>query len=416
MKSLPTLFSRATVQLVLLGITVAALLLAAATVANSAAGQGHQQVVAGTPYYLPIIRKDPTPSPTPLPTPLPPAPQFVSYIPLPDVKCPNAVGFNPHSDYTYILNNYSANVTVFRGTEFVTHLPTGVWPTAFAAVPNSSHVYITNLHSYVSLIDGLDQIGQVPKFYEPYGVAYNPVNGYVYIADLDSTVQIAEGATLLKNLRLTDPDTGKDAGWLRSIVADPVTGLVYVASWEYGRMYVIDGLDVVASYRLGWGPLHMVLDPERGFIYVAHSDPNAAFPHNLSVFSLHDQSVTYLSTAVRSYQLDVDPFTGLVYATNPDDNTVSILQGTHFLGNLPAGKQPWGVAVHPNTAYAFVTNRSDYSVSIYKDGAPVTTINTLGLHPVAVGIDTNSNYVYVANRGEEFGLLDCRQGSVTILR
>jgi DNA-binding beta-propeller fold protein YncE len=401
-------------------LLLAALLLAAlAALPGGVAGREQLAFTAvdGTPYYLPIIRKEPTPMLTPSP------PQFVTHIPLPEAECPFVVGFNAFTGYTYIVNSHSDNATVMQGTEVVTHIHTGGWPHNFAAVPNSPRVYITNLHGQVSVHDGLNLVGTVPNHYEPYGVAYNPVNGYAYIADLDSTVQIVEGATLLQNLYIWDvEDPTRGAGWLRGIVADPNTGLVYVASWERGRMYVLDGLEVVANYRLGWKPLSMTLDAERGYLYVTHTDPDEsdAYPHNISVFNLATETVTYLHTAARSRHIALDQASGLVYITNPEDNNITLLQGSNFLGNLPAGQEPWGIAINPNTGYVVVANRGEQSASVYQNGAPVTTIEIPGLHPFAVGVDANTNYIYIANRGElyygDYNIPYCDEASVTILR
>jgi DNA-binding beta-propeller fold protein YncE len=432
MKALYTLISaRRGVGTLLLFPLVAVLLAAIATMpggfAGGVAGGERPSLVAayGTPHYLPAIRNDPTATATAVPTatPMPSVPDFVTHIPLPEAQCPFTVGFNTFTGYTYIVNSHSDNATVMQGTNVVTHIDTGGWPHNFAAVPNSPRVFITNLHSQVSVIDGLNVTAYIPNHYEPYGVAYNPVNGYAYISDLDSTVQIVDGTTLLTNLYINDAENpAQGAGWLRGIVADPTTGLVYVASWERGRMYVIDGMEVTATYRLGWKPLSMALDPVRGYLYITHTDPdeNEAYPHNISVFSLATKSVTAIKTAARSRHVAIDHATGLVYVTNPEDNNITLLQGTDVLGNLPAGKEPWGVAVNPNTGYVFVANRGEASAVIYRHGAPVTTIQTLGMQPFAVGVDTITNYVYIANRGElfydDYDRPYCHNASVTILR
>jgi DNA-binding beta-propeller fold protein YncE len=411
-----------TVLFIILGILSALIVMmpVGGNVAGSEqVGQSHNAPVNDAFLFLPSVYK-PLP---PTPTPVPPVPDFVTYMELAQAECPFTVGFNAHTGYTYIVNSHSENTAILQGSNLLTYLYTGLWPHHFAAVPNSPRVYITNLQSQVSVVDGLSVTAYIPDYYEPYGVTYNPVNGYTYISDLDSTVQIVNGTTLLKNLKIPDAENPtQNAGWLRGIITDPQTGLVYVASWERGRMYVIDGLDVVASYHLGWKPLNMLLDQARGLIYITHTDPdeNPAYPHNISVFSLATQTVTPISTAVRSRAIALDPISGLVYATNPNDNSVTLLSGTDVIGNLPAGELPWGIAVNPNTGYVFVTNRNDNNVTVYKDGAYVKTINTWGHDPFAVGVDTNENYVYIANRGSiyygDYDIPYCEDASVTILR
>lgn len=387
--------------------------------------QAADQVIAGidgTPHYLPMIRLDPSPTPTLIPTP-PPVPQFLKNIALPSAQCPNSVGFNPIGGYVYVPNNFSSNVSVFKDASQVTTSNTGFWPTYAAAGHNSPLTYVTVLHAGVTVFNGPSVIGVIPRHYEPYNIAANPVNGYVYATDLDSTVQIINGTSLVTNLSITDPEAApphNGAGWLRSIAIDPHTGLVYVSSWSHGKMYVIDDTTVIANYRAGWGIIDMALDAARGYIYLAHSDPDQTYPHNISVFNINTQTFTYIDTDLgdlnNSRAVAIDPTTGYAYVTNPAKNNVSVLLGNQVIATLPAGTNPWDVAVHPNSGYVFVTNRDSNDITIYKGLTQVATIPSQGLQPFAVGIDTTNNDIYIANRGDEYALFQCRDASVTILR
>jgi len=366
--------------------------------------------------FMPLIIKDPTP------TPVPPVPQFVQNVPLQNVQCPNSVGFNAVSGYVYVANNFSFNVSAFKDRNFITNIPTGEWPTLIAADNDSSLTYVTVLHDQVTVIDGTAVVGKIPKNYEPYGVAVNPQNGYAYITDLDSAVQIANGSDLVTNLKITDPEAtppNNGAGWLQPVVVDPNTGLVYVASWSHGKMYVIDGTNVVADYRAGWGIKDMAIDPQRGFIYLANSEPNATYPYNISIFNIATKTFTFIDTEPGSLNgsraVAVDPISGNAYFTNPTQNSVTVVNGTNIVATLPAGHTPWDAGVNPNTGYVFVTNRESNDITVIKGTSVVNTIAAQGLQPFAVGVDTTNNDVYIANRGDEYGLYQCRAASVTIL-
>lgn len=369
------------------------------------------QPAADTFTYLPIVFK-----------PVAPVPQFVKNVALPNAQCPNAVGFNAISGYVYVANNFSYNVSAFKNANFVTDIPMGEWPTLIAADNDSSLTYVTGLHDGVTVINGTTVVGKIPKNYEPYGVAVNPVNGNTYITDLDSTVQVASGLSLLSDVSITDPEIappGNGAGWLQPIVVDPNTGLVYVASWSHGKMYVLNGTSVVANYRAGWGIKGMAIDSDRGYIYLAHSDPNATYPHNISVFNIATHTFSYIDTDPgslnNSRDVTVDPISGYAYFTNPGQNSVTVVKGTQVVGTLPAGNMPWGIGVNPNTGYVFVTNRGGNTITVIRELSVVNTIAAQGLQPFAVGVDTNNNDVYIANRGDEYGLFQCRSASVTIL-
>jgi YVTN family beta-propeller protein len=383
---------------------------------------GQPQMVAiidGTPSYLPIIGKNPVPTATA--TPVLPVPQFVKNVPLPNAQCPNAVAFNPTSRYVYVANNFSNNVSVLQDTNFVTNILTGEWPTLFAVDPHSALTYVTVLHDRVTALLNTGVVGKIPDHYEPYGVAVNPVNGYTYVTDLDSLVQVIDGTTLIADVPVIDPETGNGAGWLQPVVVDPITGLVYVASWSHGKMYVLDGTEVEANYRAGWGVKDMAIDPVRGYIYMAHESPNQTYPHNISVFNIQAQRITPISTAPKSRAVAVDPLSGYAYVSNESSNSVTILLGTRVIATLPAGDTPWGIGVNPNTGYAFVTNRNSHDVTVYKNAARITTIAVQGISPLAVGVDTTTNDVYIANHGrEDYSgpqfTPDCFDASVTILR
>ncbi|MFN2136735.1 MAG: YncE family protein [Candidatus Promineifilaceae bacterium] len=370
--------------------------------------------VAGTgPAYLPVQF---VPPPTPTPGPLP---QLVEHVALPTAMCPNSTGFNQVSGLMYIANNYSNNVSVFENRAFVTDIPTGEWPTLIASDPYSKRTWVTNLHSGTSLLEGGAQVGFVPKDYEPYGAAYNPVNGYVYVTDLGSKVQVINGSELIATIELTDPDTGRGAGWMRPVVVDPRTGLVYAASWEYGRLYVIKDTEFVTSVRLGWGPLNMAIDTQRGLIYVAHYDPNPMYPHDISVVDLSTLQVTFVNSTPgevnRARDVVVDERAGRAYVTNPNNTSVTVLSGTDILGKLRVGEQPWGIGINPNDGTIVVANRGDNSVSLIRDGEVQQTLPLPGIEPLAVGVDTLRNDIYVINRGRQTGTFTCRDASVSIL-
>ncbi|HRQ40642.1 MAG TPA: hypothetical protein PLD25_22225 [Chloroflexota bacterium] len=396
-----------------------------------ARGNDQPQTIAGlegTPFYFPIIRKDPTPTPTFTPTPVP-IPQFVSNIPTDNAKCPGAAGFNPIGGHVYILNEYSSNVNVFHnriwgGTVTIPPTwpddPAGSWPIAIAADNDSADVYVAAIHAGTARINGANLVGMGERYYEPRGVAINPVNGYTYVPDLDRAMQVFNGTTLVQNIVFAMDPTW-DA-WFIDAVVDPNTGYVYTAGVE-GVMYVVDGTTVIGSYRLGWRVIDLAIDPVRGYIYAAHSGKNAQYQNNISVFNINTQTVTPLNTADHSRSIAVDPNTGLTYVTNPgpgDDpanDSITLLTGTVVHGNVTVGNMPWGVAVNPNTRHAFVTNRGDNTVMVFRDGAHLTTIPVQGRDPYAVAVDTNNNDIYIANRGREYITPwgQCDLASVTIL-
>ena len=67
---------------------------------------------------------------------------------------------------------------------------------------------------------------------------------------------------------------------------------------------------------------------------------------------------------------------------------------------IPVGSEPIGVAVSPNGAYVYVTNRGDNSVSVISTASnTVTATVTVGTYPWSVAVTPNGAYGYVTNLG-----------------
>lgn len=341
--------------------------------------------------FLPLIARAPVYLP----------PQFLTTVQLPGALCPGEVGINPTTGLTYVANHDSNNVSILHDASLLTTVTTGEWPTLVSSAPTNNRSFVTNLHGGVSLFQGTQLTatimpapvnpGDPVNYGEPYAAAYNPVNGYTYITHIGGGgyVQVVNGTQTIANIPLLQ-------GWILDVKVDPTTGLVYVANWEHGLMFVIQNTSVINSFSIGWGPDKLGLDETHRYVYAAHSSPNAQYPHNISVTNLDTYQVTPISTANSSRRVAVDRLSGLAYVTNPDADTVSVLQGPNLLGNVPTGDAPWGVAVHEASGYAFVTNKFSNTVTVLRYGQLVSTLPT-GADPIGVAVDPISNYVYVVN-------------------
>lgn len=378
-----------------------------------------------TPHFLPFVIREPDP------TPIPAIPQLVTTIPLEQVQCPNFVGVNETSGYVYVANNFSNDVSIFSGPHFVATVPTGgEWPTKIAVDPTSNRAFVTNLHvldgssppTQLTMFRDASVVTTYDQFFEGHTPLYNSVNDYLYVTDLDSNIRVfdaqGEGLTYLT-------DIGQPQGiygWITSATFDPETGLVYVASWDYGKVHVIEGTQVIATFDTQtWGPASLVLDREHGYLYVVGQEVDArpeGYPnYNVTVFNAHApfQFLAGFTTASSSISVGWDPIGGYVYVSNPLDNSVSVFHGLQHVNTMPAGTYPRYLAVHPETGYAFVPSSVSNSITILKNGQIVDTIADQGIGPWAVGINSVTDYVYVANRGRELNF-QCRDASVTILR
>ena len=387
----------------------------------------------GTPSFLPVIMYLPTPTPSPTPTSLP-EPQFVTNIPLPEAQCPNNVVANLQTNYVYVTNNGSANISLLKETAFLKNVYIGRWPTLIASDPASDRVFITNLlgETGLNVFHGPDLTEQHTKRYKPFTPLYNPVNKYLYITDYDSNIRVYDASTTPITF-ITDLNRSKGVtGLIKAIDMDPKTGIVYAASWGTAvqgipqeNLYVIKDAELIATVNTHtWGTDNLLFAD--GHLYLAASQlaarPSNVANYNITVINPYPpyQLLAGISTARAAEDLAFDPREKLVYITNQLDGKVTVMRGTDVVSVLSVDNDPWHVAVNPNTGYAFVTHPSLDKVSVLKNGQFVKTIPTQGIYSFTVGINPNTNYVYIGNRGHSIQgpdyLPHCSDSSITILR
>lgn len=376
-----------------------------------------------TSLFFPVVFK---------PVPAPAVPRFVQNIPLPGAQCPNVVFVNEVTDYVYIANNFSHNISFLRGTNHLGNVSSGgQWPTRITMMPENGRTFVTNLHrlsnsnipSPLAEFDGTTLLRTYAQKFEGYTPLYNTVNQYLYVTDLDSNIRVLDASVLPATFV---KDIGRDdgvQGWIKAITYDPESGLVYAASWDKGELYVIDGLEVKAVINTqAWGPDQLLFDPVRKYVYVAGQEvrnrPPGYPPYNVTVFNAQVpyQFLGGFTTSLSTHRLAYDPISGFVYAANPLVDSVTVLDGLQLVGTIPVGDFPYAMTVNPNTGYVFVANTNSHTISIIRDGLLVTTIPSQGIRPYAMDVDTRNNTVYVANRGTEGHLACQNDASVTILR
>jgi YVTN family beta-propeller protein len=111
------------------------------------------------------------------------------------------------------------------------------------------------------------------------------------------------------------------------------------------------------------------------------------------------QAATTTTIPVGAYPWEVaaDPATGLVYVTNEDSNTVSVINEATdtVVRTIRVGRDPQGIAVDAATGRVYVTNFADNSLSVIH-GRHVTTITGLGTDPDAVAVDAATDTIYVS--------------------
>jgi YVTN family beta-propeller protein len=98
----------------------------------------------------------------------------------------------------------------------------------------------------------------------------------------------------------------------------------------------------------------------------------------------------------------IPPNGAYAYVTNDGGTTVSVIStATNTVtATIPVGSEPAGVAVAPNGAHAYVANHADNSVSVIDTATnTVTSTVPVGIGPSGVAVTPNSEFVYVTNWG-----------------
>lgn len=360
---------------------------------------------------------------------LPPPAGVAVSIPLPEAECPTGMSFNHHTKFLYTTNETSDNVSLIHGDAWVGNLVVGNWPAHVSSDPNSSRTYITTVFDGISILNGAVVTKHIPPFHESYTITINTVNGYTYINDLHEPITILQGDEKVTDLFVPDYN-GHHIVWQLTGDFDRNTGKTYFASWQHGILTEVTDTAVTDQFEyFGIGAVDMVIDSQRGLIYIANSRPGAEEgPHNsISVVNIETKAVFMAFTSQRSRHLDLDPHTGIVYVSNPKDDTITVIKDRQILGVHPVGAKPWDVAVDQTRGYAYIGNSEDNTVSIFQDGAfikKITLPEGKGYKPWRIVVDQESHDVYVLNRSSYIEVYDdtgrtrevCEQPWVHILR
>jgi len=226
-----------------------------------------------------------------------------------------------------------------------------------------------------------------------------------------------------------------------SLAVDPVRHLVYVtaATWgstdDHSAVVVVDGRTnrIVRRIAVAPGPKAIAVNPRTNRIYVTDENGTDA---GQAVAVINETTGTIIATVptgpyARYYEnplgLAVDGRSDTVYATNPLQGTVYVIDGAtnRITRSLAVGDEPTAMAVDPTTGRAYVAHagRGSAKVSVIDGhaGAVVRGIR-LGGSPRGVAVDASSGTLYVSTAGHGtalvdtatarvHGLLDCGPGA-----
>lgn len=231
-------------------------------------------------------------------------------------KGPTGVTVEPHSGYAYVVSGYrggpgrgdlEGNILLLKGTQAIENIKLGsVVPTQIVADPVGGYVYAAGLRDVVilkgsqeitrrrigaliamavnpttgevfiladlilhrfkqgNLIDTVPLKGNQLPIWQ---IAVHPTSGDIYIPYGGSTRGVSHVLILRAMSGIGDIEVGDGPA---ALTIDPVTGNVYVASYEADTVTVINGTRKLATIKAGWYPLGIGVNPADGVVYVAN--------------------------------------------------------------------------------------------------------------------------------------------------
>jgi DNA-binding beta-propeller fold protein YncE len=222
---------------------------------------------------------------------------------------------------------------------------------------------------------------------------------------------------------------------------DQATDTIYETVYgpSLGSVDVIDGATCNASVtsgcaqvpptvKVGSDPIGVVVDPVTQSVFVLNEEDSTVSVIDGAICNAVQsagcsQHPPDVATGFNPGYLDVDLATDTVYASNQNENTLSVLDGgactlTHRFGCREAaltttiGDAPAGSAVDEGTDTVYVSNRSDNDLSVI-NGAACNAMNksgcgrswptvATGVWPQAIAVNTRTDTIYTANVGANF--------------
>jgi len=326
---------------------------------------------------------------------------------------PGCAAYDSRDGEVYVVNTWSANVSVINGTSVVASIPVGELPMCPTYDNGDGYVYVTHGNSSnVSVIDRNSAIATIRVGFLPQSMAYDPRDGDLYVADLGTHQDQLNGpgnVTVIRGTSIVGVITVRYPTF--AVVYDDSNGYVYALSsapsicaltCEFpGFVSVIDGLSLVGTLPVTNGSTFLTYDGGNGEVYVGDSIPTGLQVINGTSLGVNipvkSTSTSFLTGAL------YDDFNGNIYVsltneTNnvPGDGHVVVVRGASILATIPVGNgtSPGDYDVRSGVAYE--PNWGSNNVSVIENSSVVATLG-VGFGPTAAVYDAADGYVYVPN-------------------
>jgi adhesin/invasin len=287
-------------------------------------------------------------------------------------------------------------------------------PVAAAVNPVTRLAYIPGLNNSVGVLDPGKSLVMVPGFETPFGVAVNSLTNRIYVTTLQGVV-VLNGQN---NVMVATIPVGPNP---KGIAVDEATDRIYVAvegdpSKDIPPTLVpIDGskntvvtADIV-PFPAGVGSgIGVAFNPRDGFVYVA-------IPVQQEVLVIDPTpGKTKVAAEVRglgkfTYDVGVDGRNGLLFATNQDEGTVSVIDisapdpgAFKEIQRVVVGRLPQGIGVDADRNVVYVANSGEATVTFIEIGK-LSVFATLfvGQTPKTAAVNIGNGQFFVPTFGDD---------------
>lgn len=322
---------------------------------------------------------------------------------------------------TLVTAAVGVNTAGAEPTKITSVIAVGQAPNGIAVTPNGKMAYVANEASgTLSMIRTKDNasIGQEISGKQPFGVAAHPDGKRIYVSNFgDQTVSVFR--TSDNTVRSTIPNVGLQP---RGLVTSTNGDYLYVANRGdgsgTGSVTVIDTVShqIIDRIAVGTGPQQVASAANGKRIYVTNVNRGAA-TGSITVIRAKDNTVVdTIAVGREPVGIAVAPDSKRAYVTNVGDGTVTVISteddtivDTLVLSDGPQPLlQPFGVAITSNGKFAYVCGLATGTTKIIrtKDNTVVATIPNPGSQARGIAISPDDARVFVTDR---------EQGKVTLI-
>ncbi|MEW6380651.1 MAG: YncE family protein [bacterium] len=285
-------------------------------------------------------------------------------------KRPQGIVVNERGTYAYVANAGSTTVSVIdtmtSEVEDTIDLPLAIHPSGITITPDGRYVFTANRESdNVTMIDtdlkkSIDTFGVGHK---PFDLAVSPCGQWLYVTNQGSRdlyIVSIESRKLVDRVPVQAESGGIAVAEVsfsqdRLFIADSGSSAVQVFDIDLdalqkqergGKSQFSPGHSVKKSFLLQgeYSPSRLVLDEERGKLYVANRKDNSVSSFSVASNSLNIQENRY-QVGRNPTGLALDSARNYLYVVNSAEDSLSIidLRQERVVESIRVGREPFGV-------------------------------------------------------------------------